>query len=43
MLSNYVYNIVRPCRTIDNMMICNIAAATIIYCIQQIIAAGFAL
>lgn len=33
----------RQCRTINNMMLCNIAATTILYSILQIISAGFAL
>ena len=33
----------RQCRTINNVMMCNIATATLVYAILQIISAGFAL
>ena len=33
----------RHCRTINNMMMCNIATATILFCILQIVSAGYGL
>lgn len=39
----FIFILHRPCRTVNNLMTCNTAAATVLYSILQIISAGYGL